>query len=114
MQCSKCCKEKSTPVIFKDSPYCIARAAGVLEEEHERELQAIKIRDKIVETTEELKVIDAKIALDKLERETLEKRLAELNEVIDSKSALLHRLDKLEAELKGFETGSQKIAAFGV
>jgi hypothetical protein len=37
-----------------------------------------------------------------------------LHEVIDSKSALLHRLDKLEAELKGFEADSQKIAAFGV
>ena len=114
MPCSKCFKDKPTPVTFKEKPYCIACAAGILDEEHERELQVIKIRERIVETTKELKDVEPKIAAAMVEKEALEKRLVELHEVIDSKSALLHRLDKLEAELKGFEADSQKIAAFGV
>jgi hypothetical protein len=114
MPCSKCFKDKPTPVTFKEKSYCVACAAGILDEEHERELQAIKIRERIVETTKELKDVEPKIAAAMVEKEALEKRLVELHEVIDSKSALLHRLDKLEAELKGFEADSQKIAAFGV
>jgi len=114
MLCSKCFKDKPTPVTFKEKPYCIACAAGILDEEHERELQVIKIRERIVETTKELKDVEPKIAAAMVEKEALEKRLVELHEVIDSKSALLHRLDKLEAELKGFEADSQKTTAFGV
>jgi hypothetical protein len=114
MPCSKCFKDKPTPVTFKEKPYCIACAAGILDEEHERELQVINIRERIVETTKELKDVEPKIAAALVEKEAMEKRLVELHEVIDSKSALLHRLDKLEAELKGFEADSQKIAAFGV
>jgi predicted nuclease with TOPRIM domain len=118
MLCSKCFKDKPTPVTFKEKPYCIACAAGILDEEHERELQVINIRERIVETTKELKDVEPKIAAALVEKEAMEKRLVELHEEIDSKSALLcyrmHRLDKLEAELKGFEADSQKTTAFGV
>jgi hypothetical protein len=110
MLCSKCFKDKPTPVTFKKKLYCVACAAGILDEEHERELQVINIRERIVETTKELEALEIK----RVEKEKLERRLAEIGDLVDSKNALLNRLDKLEAELKGFEADSQKIAAFGV